>query len=1473
MKTVVRNSYTPKTGDYCETIVVDKETNDAYIFDRDGVFTPMPQPVDVEDILRRAAEYTDETVAPIEEKLDTVEEGAQVNVIETITQNGQPLTVTDKTVNVTVPTKTSDLTNDGSDGTDTYVESATLSDYYTKSETDTQIGYETTAREIADSGLQEQIDAIAASSDVVDIVGTYAALQAYDTSGLSDNDIIKVLTDETRDDATTYYRWDADTSTWGYIGAEGPFYTKAESDATFVPQTRTVNGKALSADISLTASDVGALPDSTVIPTVNDATLTIQKNGTTVGTFTANSATNQTANITVPVDTSDLNNDGDGQSPFATEDYVDVNGGKIDTIEVNGVEQQIVNKTVDITVPTKTSDLTNDGSDGTSTYVEADDLGAAAFSNRYADLDGLPTIPTVNDATLTIQKNGTNVATFTANSATNQTANITVPVNTSDLTNDSGFITSSALSNYYTKSETYSQGEVNTLINSLSIPTKTSDLTNDSGFITLTDIPTASANDLGVIRIGTGLSIDQDGIVSVTSAGSVDWDDVTNRPTNVSYWTNDAGYITSAAIPTNVSSFTNDAGYITSAAIPTNVSAFTNDAGYLTSSALSNYYTKSETYNQSQVNALINSISIPTKTSDLTNDGSDGASTYVETDDLSTVATSGSYNDLSNKPTIPTIVDMTGATSSTAGAHGYVPAPAAGDQNKFLQGDGTWATPADEIYTAGNGINIDADNEISVDTTVVATQTDLSGKQDTLTAGSNMDITSNVISAKVDSALSDSSANPVQNSVVKAALDNKANSADLATVATSGSYNDLMNKPTIPDPEGYYWANVKVSDTSSTSTTPTFQSASFTGSYPQIIGNNNLYLAAKSGWTAGTGSIVLATTAFRPSSSETQLIDLGASNAFWKNLYLSGAMYHGSYKLTLPNKAGTVALTSDIGNATLTIQKNGTTVDTFTANATSNKTVNITVPTDTNDLTNGAGYITSSGTAAKADQLTTARTIALGTGATGTATSFDGSSNITIPVTDVKDAYVTWGGKAIYNNISPDDAGCVDEFGHNKMAFLPANCIQVHYSTDGGSTWVDYGLTDAQKIQLVTYGDVNCKSGKDTTATSSNVTNLKLRVRIATAASTATGASSLYTMWKKILINVTDPGSDATMTLRYRTIANYKAGTETWVDSGATYTVRGGSGWNSIPIPTSWPDRFGGHYTNQTSQPGQIEFVFSNTKLGTWGDKKISASSFRMIGVTNWSMPSEMARAGRLYTVDTAQNATFPKEIALTDLHALNVLPKSGDTTYRHLGRSGEAWKDVWLTDGIYANGNKLSLPSTAGTIALTSDLPTVNDATLTIQKNGSNVATFTANSATNQTANISVPNLQTSNTDPGEGSVLAADTFLGIYDIAPEDVDGARLVDATVTAAKLDWSTIPTGRIASFSISTGGSTKTVTIPTQANTNYKVFVEHEDGGAYWNNVSWRISARTTTSFTIAFYNTGAGASPDNTFSWMVVPSE
>ena len=114
------------------------------------------------------------------------------------------------------------------------------------------------------------------------------------------------------------------------------------------------------------------------------------------------------------------------------------------------------------------NDLTN--KPDLSVYAETADLGDCAYldenelSIAYSQITGTPSIPT----------------------------------KTSDLTNDSGFITSSALTGYAT--ETYVDNEVDALDQTLatvaktgsysdlsntpSIPTKTSDLTNDSGFIT-----------------------------------------------------------------------------------------------------------------------------------------------------------------------------------------------------------------------------------------------------------------------------------------------------------------------------------------------------------------------------------------------------------------------------------------------------------------------------------------------------------------------------------------------------------------------------------------------------------------------------------------------------------------------------------------------------------------------------------------------------------------------------------------------------------------------------------------------------------------------------------------------------------------------------------------------------------------------------------------------------------------------------
>ena len=67
------------------------------------------------------------------------------------------------------------------------------------------------------------------------------------------------------------------------------------------------------------------------------------------------------------------------------------------------------------------------------------DLATVATSGSYNDLSNKPTI---NDSTITIQKNGSTVDTFTTNGS-NKTINIPVPTKTSDLTNDSNFVNTS----------------------------------------------------------------------------------------------------------------------------------------------------------------------------------------------------------------------------------------------------------------------------------------------------------------------------------------------------------------------------------------------------------------------------------------------------------------------------------------------------------------------------------------------------------------------------------------------------------------------------------------------------------------------------------------------------------------------------------------------------------------------------------------------------------------------------------------------------------------------------------------------------------------------------------------------------------------------------------------------------------------------------------------------------------------------
>ena len=124
-----------------------------------------------------------------------------------------------------------------------------------------------------------------------------------------------------------------------------------------------------------------------------------------------------------------------------------------------------------------------------------------------------------------------------------------IPTKTSELTNDSGFITSSQidLSDYYTKEET--NDKLDEKANKTAIPTKTSELTNDSGFITSSQI---DFSDYYTKEETNGFLDEKADLASLADyqplSGMSEYALKTDIPTKTSELTNDSGYITSSQI-------------------------------------------------------------------------------------------------------------------------------------------------------------------------------------------------------------------------------------------------------------------------------------------------------------------------------------------------------------------------------------------------------------------------------------------------------------------------------------------------------------------------------------------------------------------------------------------------------------------------------------------------------------------------------------------------------------------------------------------------------------------------------------------------------------------------------------------------------------------------------------------------------------------------------------------------------------
>lgn len=171
---------------------------------------------------------------------------------------------------------------------------------------DEKIAEEAAIREAADEQLQEEIDDLKNSPDVVDIVATYADLQAYDTSKLGDKDVVRVLTDETHDNESSYYRWDKTNNQWVFIGAVEGYYTRAQTDDLLDEKQDTLTA---GSNIQISGSTISATDTTYTAGNGLDLTGTTFSADTTVLATQADLATKQdtlTAGANISIDSNNV---------------------------------------------------------------------------------------------------------------------------------------------------------------------------------------------------------------------------------------------------------------------------------------------------------------------------------------------------------------------------------------------------------------------------------------------------------------------------------------------------------------------------------------------------------------------------------------------------------------------------------------------------------------------------------------------------------------------------------------------------------------------------------------------------------------------------------------------------------------------------------------------------------------------------------------------------------------------------------------------------------------------------------------------------------------------------------------------------------------------------------------------------------------------------------------------------------------
>lgn len=358
------------------------------------------------------------------------------------------------------------------------------------------------------------------------------------------------------------------------------------------------------------------------------------------------------------------------------------------------------------------------------------------------------------------------------------------------------------------------------------------------------------------------------------------------------------------------------------------------------------------------------------------------------------------------------------------------------------------------------------------------------------------------------------------------------------------------------------------------------------------------------------------------------------------------------------------------------------------------------------------------------------------------------------------EANLKWGGGNFADSYGPIDGAMIPELGANRFAFGDPKGITIEYSNDGGSTWHDYGASDAQKLKLTSIGRADLIIGK---AESSTHANDMLRITFDTSRSTGIDC---YSILNKFVINISNGG----MKDCYCTIQKATQETPTvFLDVVIKVHIVGRPGYNIINTPDI--RTFG----NEANQYGRIRFIFGGNVNELYPDGRLTILNIFAFGGVGWYTPSNMAKNGHLYNYDYNQNATFPANVTATNF--IGTLQGNASSASKlNTGTTGTSTKPVYFNNGVPATCtyelNK-TVPSTA----------VFTDTKYTLSGDGTNKVTITDSNKSPQSITINNVQRATVATYANQYSYNGMDRDF-VYDVVDGGNHYIRCKDATIIRA-----------------------------------------------------------------------------------------